>query len=92
MSRDLSLFYSQGMNIQSRSEVLSTGEQTPWSANPALTQIVEYERTNYIVKSKLKNGDLYYYGTLKFQCTFPTIDNYSDIEFSFAYAVPYVYS
>jgi hypothetical protein len=100
MVRDLSSFYAKGMNIQTRYEVISTGKRSEWKADIDLTQIIEVERTNDIVKGRRSDGENLYYSGLKFKCTFPTTEqleemglkNYYDIEFSFAYALPYMYS
>ena len=74
MVRDLSSFYAKGMNIQTRYEVISTGKRSEWKADLDLTQIIEVERTNDIVKGRRSDGENLYYSSLKFKCTFPTTE------------------
>lgn len=71
MVRDLSSFYGKGMNIQTRYEVLSTGRKSDWKVDPKLTQIIEIDRTNDIVRNRRLDGESNYYSSLKFKCTFP---------------------
>lgn len=89
------------MNVQTRYEDISTGKRSEWKCDLAVTQVLELERTNDIVKGTRTDGENIFYSTLKFKCTFPTQEqfeemcpdaNYTDIEYSFAYALPYVYS
>jgi hypothetical protein len=54
--RDLSSFYSKGMNILTKYEVISTGKSSGWKADITLTQVMEIQRTNDIVRATRSDG------------------------------------
>lgn len=106
LCRDLSSFYGRGMNILTRVESANGAFKTEWSVDPKVTQILEVQRASKIVRKFRKDDPKVpaaYYSSLKFKCVFPALKKLnptaSDVTqqapgvvFSFAYALPYVYS
>jgi hypothetical protein len=56
------------MNILTKYEVISTGKSSGWKSDITLTQVIEIQRTNDIVRTTRTDGQNTYYSTLKFKC------------------------
>ena len=82
MARDLTPFYSRGMQVLTRTESSSGKLKTPWRADPEICSVMEFYQNEIVrtTKKEVKYAMGRNYHTLTFKCTFPGVEMISPDE------------